>query len=61
MVPADPLAELESAGADAARVGHERAVRLLREAPEHAAGVYLIASFKQPKAILPLIDDAGTT
>ncbi|HSO21969.1 MAG TPA: hypothetical protein VLT81_03620, partial [Chondromyces sp.] len=60
VVPEDLLAELESAGADAARVGYERAVQLLREAPEHAAGVYLIAPFKQPQAILPLIDDAAT-
>ena len=59
MVQADPLAELESAGADAARVGYERAVQLLREAPEHAAGLSLIAPFKLPQAILPLIDDAG--
>ena len=60
MVPADPLAELEVAGGDAAKVGNERAVKLLAEAPDHAAGVYLIAPFNQPQAILPLIDDAGT-
>lgn len=59
VVPEDLLAELEAAGADAARVGYERAVQLLREAPAHAAGVYLIAPFKQPQAILPLIDDAA--
>jgi homocysteine S-methyltransferase len=57
-VPQDLLADLEAAGADAERIGHERAVRQLREAPRHAAGVYLIAPFKQPQAILPLIDDA---
>ena len=60
VVPKGLLAALETAGSDAAKVGHERAVQLLREAPHHAAGVYLIAPFKQPQAILPLIDDAST-
>ena len=55
----DLLKAMEAAGADAATVGYERAVRLLREAPEKAAGAYLIAPFKQPQAILPVIDDAG--
>jgi homocysteine S-methyltransferase len=59
VVPESLLAELEAAGADAARVGAERAVRLLREAPQRAAGVYLIAPFKQPQAIVPLIDEAA--
>ncbi|MCU0235059.1 MAG: bifunctional homocysteine S-methyltransferase/methylenetetrahydrofolate reductase [Thermoanaerobaculales bacterium] len=59
VVPESLLAELEAAGADAARVGGERAVRLLREAPQRAAGVYLIAPFKQPQAIVPLIDEAA--
>jgi homocysteine S-methyltransferase len=59
VVPESLLAELEAAGADAARVGSERAVRLLREAPQRAAGVYLIAPFKQPQAIVPLIDEAA--
>ncbi len=58
LVPNDLLAALEAAGADAAQVGYERAVKILRQAPDHAAGVYLIAPFKQPQAILPLIDDA---
>ncbi len=59
VVPDELLAALEAAGADAAEVGYQRAVQLLREAPDHAAGVYLIAPFKQPQAILPVIDDAG--
>jgi len=59
-VPAVLRADLEAAGPEAERVGYEWAVRLLREAPGHAAGVYLIAPFKQPQAILPLIDDAGS-
>ena len=45
VVPADPLAELECA------------VKLLAGVPEHAAGVYLIAPFKQPQATLLPIDD----
>jgi len=60
-VPNDLLAALEAAGADAARVGYERAVQMLREAPERAAGAYLIAPFKQPQAILPVIDDAAVS
>jgi hypothetical protein len=40
-------------------VGYERAVEMLRQARDHAAGVYLIAPFKQPQAILPVIDDAA--
>jgi homocysteine S-methyltransferase len=60
VVPDDLLAALEAAGADADRIGHERAVRMLQQAPERAAGVYLIAPFKKPQAILPLIDDAAS-
>ena len=59
LVPDDLLAALEAAGGDAAEVGYERAVEVLRQAPDHAAGVYLIAPFKQPQAILPVIDDAA--
>jgi homocysteine S-methyltransferase len=59
VVPDDLLAALETAGADADRIGYERAMQMLQQAPERAAGVYLIAPFKQPQAILPLIDDAG--
>jgi homocysteine S-methyltransferase len=59
VVPDDLLAALEAAGPDAAKVGYERAVEMLQQAPDRAAGVYLIAPFKQPQAILPVIDDAG--
>jgi methionine synthase I (cobalamin-dependent)/5,10-methylenetetrahydrofolate reductase len=59
VVPDDLLAALEAAGGDAAAVGYERAVELLRQARKRAAGVYLIAPFKQPQAILPVIDDAN--
>jgi len=58
VVPADLLADLEAAGANAARIGRERARTMLREAPEHAAGVYLIAPFKRPEAILDLLDES---
>jgi methionine synthase I (cobalamin-dependent)/5,10-methylenetetrahydrofolate reductase len=58
LVPDDLLEALEAAGADAAKVGFDRAVQILREAPNHAAGAYLIAPFKQPQAILPVIDAA---
>ena len=60
VVPDGLLSKLEAAGAEAERVGYDWAVRTLKQAPDHAAGVYLIAPFKQPQAILPLIDDAGT-
>jgi len=60
LVPDDLLEALQTAGADAAKVGFDRAVQLLREAPSFAAGAYLIAPFKQPQAILPVIDGAQT-
>jgi homocysteine S-methyltransferase len=59
VVPEHLLEDLEAAGADAERVGYEAAIKMLCEAPAHAAGVYLIAPFKQAHAILPLIDDAA--
>ena len=58
-LPEDLLAAMEAAGADAARVGRERALRMLAEAPRYADGVYLIAPFKRPDEVLPLIDEAG--
>ncbi|MCU0305135.1 MAG: bifunctional homocysteine S-methyltransferase/methylenetetrahydrofolate reductase [Thermoanaerobaculales bacterium] len=57
-VPQDMLDEMEAAGAEAGRVGRERALRLFREAPRYADGVYLIAPFKRPEEVLPLIDEA---
>ncbi len=54
-VPDELLVQLEAAGADAAKVGWERAARLLEEAPRHAAGAYLIAPFKEPERILELL------
>jgi len=58
-VPAALITELEAAGADAAKVGFERAVTLYREAPKHAAGVYVIAPFKRPENVLPLIEEGA--
>jgi homocysteine S-methyltransferase len=55
-VPEPLLRALEEAGPDAAEVGRERALEMFRQAPDYAAGVYLIAPFKKPENILPLID-----
>jgi homocysteine S-methyltransferase len=57
-VPEDMLDDMEAAGPDAGRVGRERALTLFREAPGYAAGVYLIAPFKKPEDVIPLIDEA---
>jgi len=57
VVPDDLLAALEAAGADASRVGRERARTMLSQAPRHAAGVYLIAPFKRSEAVLELLDE----
>jgi homocysteine S-methyltransferase len=57
-VPENLMAAMEAAGPDAAKVGRERALSLFREAPGYADGVYLIAPFKKPENVLPLIDEA---
>jgi homocysteine S-methyltransferase len=57
-VPDAMLADLEAAGPDAAKLGRERALQLFREAPRYASGAYLIAPFKKPADVMPLIDDA---
>jgi hypothetical protein len=49
---------MEAAGGDAALVGRERALDILREAPNYADGVYFIAPFKKPENVIPLIDEA---
>ena len=59
LVPDDLLADLEQAGAEAARVGMERARRLLHEAPEHAAGAYVIAPFRNPEEVLHLLAETA--
>lgn len=57
-VPEDLLRDLEAAGPDASRVGAERARVLLAQAPQYAAGVYLVAPFKNPADILRLFGEA---
>jgi homocysteine S-methyltransferase len=57
-VPAGMIRDMEAAGPDAAAVGRERALTLFREAPAYANGVYLIAPFKKPENVIPLIDEA---
>jgi methionine synthase I (cobalamin-dependent)/5,10-methylenetetrahydrofolate reductase len=57
-VPDDLIEAMEAAGPDAAKVGRERALTIFREAPKYADGVYLIAPFKKPENVIPLIDEA---
>lgn len=57
-VPQSLLDAMEAAGSGASEVGRERALTLFREAPDRADGVYLIAPFKQPENVIPLIDEA---
>ncbi len=59
-VPDDLLSDLEAAGGGAAEVGRRRALDMLRQAPRYASGAYLIAPFKKPDEVLPLIDEALT-
>jgi methionine synthase / methylenetetrahydrofolate reductase (NADH) len=56
-VPEDLLRRLEDAGADAAKVGRETALEMLRGAPERAAGVYLVAPFRNPAEVVELLDE----
>jgi methionine synthase I (cobalamin-dependent)/5,10-methylenetetrahydrofolate reductase len=56
IVVPDPVQErLRVAGADAAEVGRELARELLAESREKAAGVYLVAPFRQPLRILDVL------
>jgi methionine synthase I (cobalamin-dependent)/5,10-methylenetetrahydrofolate reductase len=48
--------ELEQAGKDAPAVGFERARELIAGAHERAAGVCLVAPFRQPLRVLELLD-----
>ena len=53
----EPLQDaLRDAGADAADVGMEHAKRLLREARDRVAGVYLVVPYRQPLRVLELLD-----
>ncbi|MDD5564082.1 MAG: bifunctional homocysteine S-methyltransferase/methylenetetrahydrofolate reductase [Thermoanaerobaculaceae bacterium] len=57
VVPDELLRRLEHAGAAAAKVGREVALEMLRGAPERAAGVYLVAPFKNPAEVVELLDE----
>ena len=54
VVPEPVQEKLRAAGAGAAEVGLEHARTLMEEAREKAAGVYLVAPFRQPLGILDL-------
>jgi len=57
IVVPEPLQNaLRDAGADAADVGMEHAKRLLREARDRVAGVYLVVPYRQPLRVLELLD-----
>jgi methionine synthase I (cobalamin-dependent)/5,10-methylenetetrahydrofolate reductase len=47
---------LRDAGSDAADVGMAHAKRLLREARDRVAGVYLVVPYRQPLRVLELLD-----
>ncbi len=57
IVPEPVQEALRDAGADAAKVGMEVARKLYEESRELAAGVYVVAPFRQPLNILDLLDD----
>jgi methionine synthase / methylenetetrahydrofolate reductase(NADPH) len=54
-IPEEIQHQLADAGADAKRVGFDLARRLMDEARERAAGVYIIPPFKEPAAALDLL------
>jgi len=54
-VPEHVLERLNSAGADAARVGLEIGRELMEAARTRAAGIYVIPPFKEPEAALDLL------
>ncbi len=58
MVPDNLISALEEAGPEAARLGREHALTMLAEAPARCAGVYVIAPFKRPEDVVPLLDEA---
>ena len=55
VVPEPVQERLREAGPKAAEVGFEHARELMEEAREKAAGVYLVAPFRQPLGILDLL------
>lgn len=58
IVVPEPLQEaLRDAGSDAADVGMAHAKKLLAEARDRVAGVYLVVPFRQPLRVLELVTD----
>jgi methionine synthase / methylenetetrahydrofolate reductase(NADPH) len=55
VVPEPVQERLRSAGTDAREVGRELARELIAESREKAAGVYLVAPFRQPLGILDVL------
>lgn len=56
VVPADLQTRLHDAGTEAAKVGFDRARELIEESRSRAAGLCLVAPFRQPLNVLNLID-----
>jgi homocysteine S-methyltransferase len=56
-VPEALLARLEAAGPDASKIGRDLALQMLEAAPSRAAGVYLVAPFKNPAEVLHLLEE----
>jgi homocysteine S-methyltransferase len=54
-IPEGIQQQLGDAGADAKRVGFDLARRLMNDARERAAGIYVIPPFKEPAAALDLL------
>jgi homocysteine S-methyltransferase len=59
LVPDSVLGRLEAAGPHARAEGFAVARQLLSEAPDRAAGAYIIAPFKRPRAALELFETPG--
>jgi homocysteine S-methyltransferase len=55
IVPDALQGELEAAGADAAAVGMAHAKRLVEEARSRCDGVYIVAPYRRPAAVLDLL------
>ena len=55
VVPEQVQERLRAAGTDAAEAGREIARELIAESREKAAGVYLVAPFRQPLGILEVL------
>ena len=55
VVPEPVQERLRAAGADAAAVGRELARELIEESRDKAAGVYVVAPFRQPLGILNVL------